>query len=93
MTKGRKTGGRAKGVTNILPRELRRDIVTALEQRLPDMLREMDKLKEKAYTDAYANLLRIVIPVLLAAQVETRDKTIEDTLRELSAEKDENPLL
>lgn len=89
MAKGKKTGGRIKGVsTNIIPRQITRDIAAALAVRLPDLLAQLDTLRGKPYADAYTALLRIITPTLVAARVET-GLTIEDALARLCLEADE----
>lgn len=64
MATGKKTGGRQKGTSNKLTRELRealKDVVYSEIETLPDRLKELDNDKR---IDADIKLMQFVLPKL-----------------------------
>lgn len=85
-----KTGGRKKGVPNVVTAELRERIKKLLESKWEDMQKTIDEIKDpKDRMNVYINLAKFVIPSLQSVSVDAtvkKEDSVEKDLKELAEE-------
>lgn len=91
--KGKKTGGRQKGSTNIVTRTTRDIIKDIVDRNIDKVDEKLSKLKPKDFCDVFLGLCKYVVPTLQSISLDDANCkvkiTIEDRLSELADEVEE----